>query len=221
VHVSLARRDSEDLAARKKLLEDSVYDVAAQRMRRQVELFKGFGLGDSSFEKTGLVVMDVASAPPVLTFEATYPLPRLIHTGDYYLGGRLRAGARILGGVELDQASRCKKIKGTPRLRKEQITVVTPLDLPIVQPYRKVKRKQVITSMQSVYISAPNAPAEGDLLSPGHDDRTTFNGMQRTRKSRPRLSHLISSIAWTPLTCYLPLWSAGYKAGYVLRIILW
>lgn len=47
-HVSLARRVlSEDLAARQKLVEDSVYDVAVQRMRRQAELFKELGLGDS------------------------------------------------------------------------------------------------------------------------------------------------------------------------------
>jgi len=54
-HVSLARRVlSEDLAARQKLLEDSVYDVAVQRMRRQAELFKELGLGDSVLRKQDL-----------------------------------------------------------------------------------------------------------------------------------------------------------------------
>jgi DNA-directed RNA polymerase len=54
-HVSLARRVlSEDLAARQKLLEDSVYDVAVQRMRRQAELFKELGLGDSVLKKQDL-----------------------------------------------------------------------------------------------------------------------------------------------------------------------
>jgi DNA-directed RNA polymerase, mitochondrial len=54
-HVSLARRVlSEDLAARQKLLEDSVYDVAVQRMRRQAELFKGLGLGSSVLRKQDL-----------------------------------------------------------------------------------------------------------------------------------------------------------------------
>jgi len=53
--VSLARRVlSEDLAARQKLLEDSVYDVAVQRMRRQAELFKELGLGDSVLRKPDL-----------------------------------------------------------------------------------------------------------------------------------------------------------------------
>jgi DNA-directed RNA polymerase, mitochondrial len=53
--VSLARRVlSEDFAARQKLLEDSVYDVAVQRMRRQAELFKELGLGDSVLRKPDL-----------------------------------------------------------------------------------------------------------------------------------------------------------------------
>ncbi|KAG0702802.1 hypothetical protein DFH29DRAFT_982201 [Suillus ampliporus] len=49
------------------------------------------------------------------------------------------------------------------RIRKEQMSSVvwtTPLGLPIVQPYRKTKRKQVMTAIQSVFISDPNAPAE-------------------------------------------------------------
>ncbi|KIJ61213.1 hypothetical protein HYDPIDRAFT_177116 [Hydnomerulius pinastri MD-312] len=49
------------------------------------------------------------------------------------------------------------------RVRKEQMATVvwtTPLGLPIVQPYRKTKRKQIMTALQSVYISDPNAPAE-------------------------------------------------------------
>jgi len=67
--------------------------------------------------------------------------------------------------VELDRASRSRKVKKSnpTRLRKEQMAAVvwtTPLGLPIVQPYRKVKRKQIMTCMQSVYISDPNAPAE-------------------------------------------------------------
>ena len=54
-HVSLARRVlSEDLAARQKLLEDSVYDVAVQRMRRKAELFKELGIGDSALKKPDL-----------------------------------------------------------------------------------------------------------------------------------------------------------------------
>jgi DNA-directed RNA polymerase len=42
------------LAARQKLVEDSVYDVAVQRMRRQAELFKELGLGDSVLKQPDL-----------------------------------------------------------------------------------------------------------------------------------------------------------------------
>ncbi|KDQ52445.1 hypothetical protein JAAARDRAFT_138907 [Jaapia argillacea MUCL 33604] len=49
------------------------------------------------------------------------------------------------------------------RLRKEQMTSVvwtTPMGLPIVQPYRKTKRKQIMTALQTVFISDPNTPSE-------------------------------------------------------------
>ncbi|KAG6906515.1 hypothetical protein DXG01_013542 [Tephrocybe rancida] len=49
------------------------------------------------------------------------------------------------------------------RLKKEQMTSVvwtTSLGLPIVQPYRKVNRKQIATNLQTIYISDPNSPAE-------------------------------------------------------------
>jgi DNA-directed RNA polymerase len=48
------------------------------------------------------------------------------------------------------------------QLAKEQMTSViwtTPLGLPIVQPYRKTRRRQVMTKMQSVFISDPNMPS--------------------------------------------------------------
>ena len=35
----------------------------------------------------------------------------------------------------------------------------TPLGLPIVQPYRQEKRKQIMTALQTVYLSDPNSPA--------------------------------------------------------------
>ncbi|KAG5643187.1 hypothetical protein DXG03_001391 [Asterophora parasitica] len=53
------------------------------------------------------------------------------------------------------------------RLKKEQMTSVvwtTPLGLPIVQPYRKANRKQIHTSLQTVFISDPNSPAEVNSL---------------------------------------------------------
>ena len=78
-------------------------------------------------------------------------------------------GDRVHDAMELDtrRGHKYKKPVGTTRLRREQMAAVvwtTPLGLPIVQPYRKVKRKQIQASMQTVYISDPNAPAEGELL---------------------------------------------------------
>ena len=52
------------------------------------------------------------------------------------------------------------------RVKAEQMTSViwtTALGLPIVQPYRQTKRKQIMTSVQSVFISDPNIPAAGML----------------------------------------------------------
>jgi DNA-directed RNA polymerase len=49
------------------------------------------------------------------------------------------------------------------RIAKELMTSViwtTPLGLPVVQPYRKPIRKQVMTTLQSVYVSDPNTPSE-------------------------------------------------------------
>nr|ASF90204.1 hypothetical protein SPAR04594 [Bartheletia paradoxa] len=49
------------------------------------------------------------------------------------------------------------------RLSQEQMTSViwtTPMGLPIVQPYRKAKKKQVATALQTVFISDPNVPSE-------------------------------------------------------------
>ena len=78
-------------------------------------------------------------------------------------------GDRVLEAMELYRPSRLSRVKaksGTTRLRQEQMAAVvwtTPLGLPIVQPYRRIRRKQIIaSSMQSVFISDPNAPAEGE-----------------------------------------------------------
>lgn len=66
-----------------------------------------------------------------------------------------------------DAKGRSKDPMTSTRLKKEQMTSVvwtTPLGLPIVQPYRKNNRKQITTSLQTVYISDPNSPAEGKLV---------------------------------------------------------
>jgi len=48
------------------------------------------------------------------------------------------------------------------RTKDEQMTAVvwtTSLRLPIIQPYRMTKRKEVATALQTIYISNLNAPA--------------------------------------------------------------
>ncbi|KAL8279631.1 hypothetical protein RQP46_007944 [Phenoliferia psychrophenolica] len=57
-----------------------------------------------------------------------------------------------------------KKVPST-RIPKEQMVSVawtTPLGLPVVQPYRKEKKRQVATTLQTVYITDPSIPAEVD-----------------------------------------------------------
>jgi DNA-directed RNA polymerase len=74
---------------------------------------------------------------------------------------------RIRESLELDP-KRQKKVIGATRMQKEQMTTVvwtSPLGLPVVQPYRKINRKQIMASIQSVYISDPNASAEGEQTS--------------------------------------------------------
>lgn len=54
-HVKLARRVlPEDVAARQKLLEESVYDVALQRMKHQADLFSELGLGPGGLMQADL-----------------------------------------------------------------------------------------------------------------------------------------------------------------------
>jgi DNA-directed RNA polymerase len=111
-------------------------------------------------------------------------------------------GDRVLEAMEpnVKRKKGTKKVDST-RWRKEQMTAVvwtTPLGLPIVQPYRKVKRKQVMASMQSVFISDPNAPAEGEQRHLGitvDEVLMFFFFLQSTRQSRRRLSRLILFIA--------------------------
>ncbi|KAI0632722.1 DNA/RNA polymerase [Trametes polyzona] len=69
---------------------------------------------------------------------------------------------RLIQSFEEPPASAKARKSKTPRWKKEQMTSVvwtTPLGLPIVQPYRAVKRKQVMTALQTVFISDPNVPS--------------------------------------------------------------
>ncbi|THG95963.1 hypothetical protein EW026_g5773 [Hermanssonia centrifuga] len=83
--------------------------------------------------------------------------------------------------------------KGKKSWSKEQMTSViwtTPLGLPIVQPYRQVKRKQIKTQLQTVYISDPNSPA-------------TVNTMKQASAFPPNFIHSLDAthMMLTALEC--------------------
>jgi DNA-directed RNA polymerase len=77
---------------------------------------------------------------------------------------RLNEAAELRASEEGVKKSRSKASKTKKaRLAKELMTAVvwtTPLGLPVVQPYRKEAKKQVMTSLQTVYISDPNVQTE-------------------------------------------------------------
>ncbi|PWN47140.1 DNA/RNA polymerase, partial [Violaceomyces palustris] len=63
--------------------------------------------------------------------------------------------------------TKTKELSKGDRILKEQMTSViwtTALGLPVVQPYRKVKKRQIATSMQTVFIQDPLLTSE---VSPG------------------------------------------------------
>jgi DNA-directed RNA polymerase, mitochondrial len=71
--------------------------------------------------------------------------------------------ARIPAALSAPTSTRGGKKTAVDRTREEQMTTVvwtTPLGLPIAQPYRTTKRSQISTSLQTVYISDPNAPSK-------------------------------------------------------------
>lgn len=88
-----------------------------------------------------------------------------------WLSTSARLISRSIPPSRVSEAAEKLEVKGkrsTPtstktRLAKELMTSViwtTPLGLPVVQPYRKAVKKQVMTALQTVYISDPNAPSE-------------------------------------------------------------
>lgn len=85
--------------------------------------------------------------------------------GDLFKGASsiqlwLSICARLIGRSILPQP-------GKPldeQFRKPMASVIwtTPLGLPVAQPYRKVKKSQISTALQSVFISDPNLPTSID-----------------------------------------------------------
>ncbi|KAL0061581.1 DNA-directed RNA polymerase [Marasmius tenuissimus] len=123
--------------------------------------------------------------PPEEFFMASAYLAKVVLNciGDLFTGAKsiqnwLNMSARLVAksipGERIPEAleelrKKSKNNKATVTvdlLKREQMTSVvwtTPLGLPIVQPYRKPKRKQIMTKMQTVFISDPNSPAEVNM----------------------------------------------------------
>ncbi|WVN88677.1 uncharacterized protein L203_103890 [Cryptococcus depauperatus CBS 7841] len=98
--------------------------------------------------------------------------------GDLFSGAKaimdwLTTSARLISrsvsSQRLQEAANCFSTStksgkaASSRAAREFMSAViwtTPLGLPVVQPYRKAHKKQIMTALQSVYISDPNAPAE-------------------------------------------------------------
>ncbi|EKM52814.1 uncharacterized protein PHACADRAFT_261459 [Phanerochaete carnosa HHB-10118-sp] len=91
-----------------------------------------------------------------------------LFTGAKHIQNWLNLSAKLISKSippeRIEEATKpsAKKGRVETRLKKEQMTSViwtTPLGLPIVQPYRQTKRKQIHTALQTVFISDPNVPA--------------------------------------------------------------
>lgn len=97
----------------------------------------------------------------------------MLSIGDLFSGARgiqtwLNLSARLITKSippeRLEHAVAAPAKLRPKKLKDEQMTSViwtTPLGLPIVQPYRATKRKQIMTALQTVFISDPNSPAAG------------------------------------------------------------
>ncbi|KAI0087670.1 DNA/RNA polymerase [Irpex rosettiformis] len=141
----------------KQTVMTTVYGVTYIGAREQIE--------KRLMEQGELVVEDAWQAAAYLAKKV------LACIGDLFTGAKgiqlwLNTSARLITkSIPPDRivaASSGTAKEKAKTLRKEQMTSViwtTPLGLPIVQPYRAIKRKQVQTALQSVFISDPNSPA--------------------------------------------------------------
>jgi DNA-directed RNA polymerase len=96
---------------------------------------------------------------------ATYLAERVLSSiGDLFQGATaiqiwLSVCARLIGrAIRLDADGALPAAKDP----MASVTWTTPLGLPVAQPYRKQKKTQVLTALQSVFITDPNAPAQID-----------------------------------------------------------
>jgi DNA-directed RNA polymerase, mitochondrial len=93
---------------------------------------------------------------------------------------------------------------------KEQMTAViwtTLLGLPVVQPYRKQQKKQLVTRIQTVFLSDPNKPGEGKQTWSEEDlctlIFTTVNSVKQASAFPPNFVHSLDAthMMLTALEC--------------------
>lgn len=96
---------------------------------------------------------------------ATYLAERVLSSiGDLFQGATaiqiwLSVCARLIGrAIRLEHDGSLP----TDKTPMASVTWTTPLGLPVAQPYRKHKKSQILTALQSVFITDPNAPATID-----------------------------------------------------------
>lgn len=140
------------LVARGGIHAEDIYPVSAYVARKVLasigDLFAGArAIQDWLTLCARLIARSIPESRLIQATEATEIAPRA--------RGRRRS-------IELDDKGRRDQAKAK-NLAKELMTAVawtTPLGLPVVQPYRKGAKKQVMTSLQTVYITDPHQMTE-------------------------------------------------------------
>ena len=157
----------------------TVYGVTFIGARDQIEK-QLRDRGDLAPEETWEAAAYLAKSVSNLPYSGSYTSDTVILQvlrciGDLFSGAKsiqvwLNTCARLISkSIPKERISEAFTREGTKgyRVGKEQMTSViwtTPMGLPIVQPYRHAKRKQVQTSLQTVFISDPNTPASVNSL---------------------------------------------------------
>lgn len=91
-------------------------------------------------------------------------------------------------------------VKDVARERMTSVIWTTALGLPIVQPYRKAKKKQIMTSLQSVFISDPNLPTTVDPIKQSAAFPPNFvHSLDATHMMLTALECRVSYLSWIHL----------------------
>ncbi|KAB5591012.1 DNA-directed RNA polymerase [Ceratobasidium theobromae] len=81
---------------------------------------------------------------------------------QHWLTSSARLIAKSIPPERMQFLSEASSMNDVARERMTSVIWTTALGLPIVQPYRKEKKKQILTAIQSVFIADPNLPTQVD-----------------------------------------------------------